>query len=433
MGGLARRVSYIKAFKFRSNFDVPTLYLDAGNLFTDDRFHNDQMPSDVLAKNRWVMKAYGDFHHDAANISYSDLPYLTELLKKEGFDDRLQELPFLKKLVSANVKPVNDSLSTPTPYLIREIALKRSSPGKRLRIGITGLTEPRPTGPNLTESTYGGFQIEDPFEAAKRILPELKQKADIVIVLAYMPQVMAQRLASENAEIDTIIGARMLNSIEEPQHFNRATITYAYNQTKYIGELRYYLKGDAAIENQITRFPGLESEIPDDPAAVDAVTSAHEEFTNLQNQDAKSVSQAPQTGVLANVNNSPFIGAETCKACHLEEYDIWEKSRHAHAMATLERKQQQFDNECVGCHVVGFQKGGFQTLVTTPQFKDVQCEACHGPGKAHSESPAKGYGFMPTPAGCVQCHTQPNSPDFAFDTYWAQIKHGDRPLGVKMQ
>ena len=38
MGGLARRVSYIKAFKQRSNTEVPTLLVDAGNLFSDDRF-----------------------------------------------------------------------------------------------------------------------------------------------------------------------------------------------------------------------------------------------------------------------------------------------------------------------------------------------------------------------------------------------------------
>ena len=30
--------------------------------------------------------------------------------------------------------------------------------------------------------------------------------------------------------------------MDEPQHFNRATITYAYNQTKYLGELRLYVR-----------------------------------------------------------------------------------------------------------------------------------------------------------------------------------------------
>ena len=108
MGGLARRVSYIKAFKQRSNTEVPTLLVDAGNLFSDERFSAAQLPAEVMTKNKWVVKGYGDFHHDVANISWVDLPYLTELLKKDGFDRRVDEFPFIERLVSANVQPVDD-------------------------------------------------------------------------------------------------------------------------------------------------------------------------------------------------------------------------------------------------------------------------------------------------------------------------------------
>src|ERR1051325_2205883 len=123
MGGLARRVSYIKAFKHRSNLEVPTLFVDAGNLFSDDRFTANQLPGEVMTKNRWVVKGYGDFNHDAANISYSDLPYLAELMKKDGFDARLQEMPFIGRLISANVQPADDQHKAPAPYVIREVAL----------------------------------------------------------------------------------------------------------------------------------------------------------------------------------------------------------------------------------------------------------------------------------------------------------------------
>src|SRR6185436_15232866 len=136
MGGLARRVSYIKAFKARSNAEVPTLLVDAGNLFTDDRFTAGQLPPEAEIKNRWMVKGYGDYRHDAANISYADLPYLGELLKKDGYDQRVSDLPFIKKIVSANVVPLNDTLITPTPYVIREIKLKRGSAGRTVRVGI---------------------------------------------------------------------------------------------------------------------------------------------------------------------------------------------------------------------------------------------------------------------------------------------------------
>ena len=423
MGGLARRVSYVKAFRARSNSEVPTISVDAGNLFTDDRFTNGKLPSEASIKNRWVVKAYGDFHEDAANASYADLPYLSELLLKDGYDKRASELPFINKIISANIAPVDGSVASLPPYVVREVTIRRGKPGKTIRVGIVGFTEPKPVGPMEKESVYGRFRIDDPFQAAKRVLPDLKSKSDFIIALAYMPQEQAQRLASENPEIDTIIGARQVSNMDEPQHFNRATITYCYNQTKYLGELRVYVKDDGSVENQLTRYVGLDSIIPDDPAAGETVTTAHTEFTNEQNKSAQRESAAhPATSILGG-GDSVFAGVETCATCHAGQNEIWQKTGHAHAMATLERKNQQFDNECVRCHVVGFQKGGFQSLVTTPQYANVQCESCHGPGREHAENPGKGYGFMATPVGCMQCHTQVNSPDFNFETYWPRVKH----------
>lgn len=423
MGGLARRVSYIKAFRHRSNAEVPTLFVDAGNLFTDDRFSADQLPAEVMTKNKWVVKGYGEFHNDAANISYMDLPYMGELLKKDGYDKRVQEFPFIERLVSANIQPLDDQRKAPAPYVIREIALKRGAPGQRLKVGIVGFSEAKPTGPNDKESVYAGFRINDPFEAARKVLPELKKKADFIIALAYMPLDGAQRLATENPEIDSIIGARQTVTMDDPQHFNHATITFAYNQTKYLGELRLYAKSDGTVENQLNRYVALDSTIPDDPAALDVVTTAHTEFTNEQNKVAHTDPVATKPAALLGGVDSAYVGEETCAGCHQKEHAVWINTRHAHAMATLEKRNQQFDNECVRCHVVGYEKGGFQSLYTTPQYANVQCEECHGPGRAHAGNPGKGYGFVATPVGCMRCHKDPNDPDFNFAVYWPKIKH----------
>jgi 2',3'-cyclic-nucleotide 2'-phosphodiesterase (5'-nucleotidase family) len=422
MGGLARRVSYIKAFKHRSNLEVPTLFVDAGNIFTDDRYNGVELPAEVMTKNKWVVKGYGEAHHDAANLSYPDLPYLAELFKKDGYDKRLEEYPFMQRLISANIRPVDDQHRTPLPYIIREITLKRSAPGKKIRVAIIGLTEAKPSGPNgQKQDTIAGFKIEDPFAAAKKTIAELKGKADYIAVLAYMAQDGSQRLASENPEIDTIIGARQVSSMDDPQHYNRTTIVYAFTQTKYLGELRVYVRSDGTVENEINRYVALDSSIPDDANALETVTAAHTEFTSEQSKSAGA--QAATANPLVTGPNSPYVGSQTCAPCHAEATEIWEQSRHAHAMATLERKNEQFDNECVGCHVVGFQKGGFQSLYVTPQFANVQCESCHGPGRDHVNKPGKGYGTMVTPVGCMQCHTRPNSPDFDFASYWPKIKH----------
>src|SRR5262249_2907968 len=307
MGGLARRVSYIKAFKHRSNMEVPTLLVDAGNLFTDDRFSASQLPPEVMTRNKWVVKGYGDFHHDAANISYLDLPYIAELLKKDGYDKRIEDYPFIGKLVSANIHPIDEQHREPLPYVVKEITLKRGAPGKTIRVGIVGFSEAKPMGPNDKETVYAGFRIDDPFEAAKKILPELKQKSDFIVALAYMDIGSTQRLASENSEIDTIIGARQTSNMDDAQHFNRATITYAYNQTKYLGELRVYMKGDGTPENQISRYVALDSTLPDDTPAQEVVTQAHTEFTNEQNASAQSSAAAtPKSPALLSAGDSQY-------------------------------------------------------------------------------------------------------------------------------
>ena len=422
MGGLARRVSYIKAFRHRSNGEVPAIYVDAGNLFTDEKFNNETLPPEIIAKNKWVVKGYGAASHDAANISFADLPYVAELLKKDGYDERVKEFPFIKKLTSANVHPADGSKIAPAPYLIREVTLKRGGGEKTIRIGIMGLTESSPLMMAQKQNQFAGFVVEDAFQAAKHILPELKSKTDMIVVLAYMTEDQAKNLANGNPEINTIIVARQLSTTNELQHTNNTAIAVANNQTKFVGELRYYFKGDGTIENQINRYIGMDAIIPDDPSTLEMVTNAHNEFTNEQNKSAQSNVQP--TSFLGGTNNSMYVGDAKCGSCHQEEHQIWESTGHAHAMATLQKKGQQFDTECVGCHVVGFQRGGFQSLNTTPQLANVQCESCHGPGKSHVEKPQKGYGFMATPQGCVQCHTQSNSPDFNFTTYWPKVKHG---------
>ncbi|HUK92004.1 MAG TPA: hypothetical protein VLZ81_16510, partial [Blastocatellia bacterium] len=208
----------------QSNNQSPVMYVDAGNLFSDDRYVNGQLPPEVLVKNRWVDKGYADFGQDAANIGYNDLPYLAWLMNKDGYDKRVAELPFTKKLVSANIHPVDQNLQTPAPYLIKEITLKRGNPGGKLRIGIIGLTDLKPEGQTGSIGQIAGYQIEDPLAAAKRVLPEVKKQADYVIVLAYMPQDKVQLLATQNAEIDTIIAAHQTTNMGDPLHFNKATI-----------------------------------------------------------------------------------------------------------------------------------------------------------------------------------------------------------------
>jgi hypothetical protein len=114
------------------------------------------------------------------------------------------------------------------------------------------------------------------------------------------------------------------------------------------------------------------------------------------------------------------------------EYAVWQKSLHSHAFAALETKQRTFDAACVGCHSVGFQKDGFVNIKATPQFANVHCESCHGPGAAHVALPTAGdYKTPPKNESCLACHDPENSPDFDFKKYWPVIAHTNTFKGAK--
>ncbi|HHH48508.1 MAG TPA: hypothetical protein ENK51_06450 [Gammaproteobacteria bacterium] len=124
---------------------------------------------------------------------------------------------------------------------------------------------------------------------------------------------------------------------------------------------------------------------------------------------------------------SPYVGEEVCQTCHQAEHKTWAASDHAMAYDDLEAVGKSFDPECIQCHVVGFdQPGGFVDMSLTGHLLGVQCESCHGAGRAHVE--ALGKAALPNSGWdrkkiCAQCHTQPHSPGFDIDAYWQKIRH----------
>jgi hypothetical protein len=152
--------------------------------------------------------------------------------------------------------------------------------------------------------------------------------------------------------------------------------------------------------------------------------------------------------------DSPYAGAGACKVCHPVQQKVWQGSRHAQALPTLVKAGKQFDPECLACHVVGLGAGGFLSLELTPKLGGVQCENCHGPGKAHAQAPGlhkpafappppiPGHGatalpgvaaaqpasspdgLRPSERTCRTCHLGSHSPTFDFNVYWPKIRHG---------
>jgi len=130
-----------------------------------------------------------------------------------------------------------------------------------------------------------------------------------------------------------------------------------------------------------------------------------------------------------------YLSVEACVECHEEEVSGWKTTPHAHAFETLKEQgeEKQSAQGCVKCHVVGFEKdGGFIDMELTPELKDVQCEACHGPGRQHAESedPADIL-VKPDAMLCRTCHTEGQDKNFDYESKKMWV-HGGSGASVKV-
>ncbi|HUS33066.1 MAG TPA: multiheme c-type cytochrome [Kofleriaceae bacterium] len=129
-----------------------------------------------------------------------------------------------------------------------------------------------------------------------------------------------------------------------------------------------------------------------------------------------------------------YVGNEACSDCHQEQVDFWKTTVHAKAWETLVKRGQQFDYECINCHVTGWEQPGGSTLSHNENLRDVGCEQCHGPGSIHVDKGGmeKPFAVVRAPAKdlcATQCHTKEHSDTFDFTPYMRDILgkgHGEK-------
>lgn len=121
-----------------------------------------------------------------------------------------------------------------------------------------------------------------------------------------------------------------------------------------------------------------------------------------------------------------YVGGAACEDCHAEAVAFWQTTRHAHAWQTLVERNQQFDLDCIGCHVTGWDKPTGASLRSNEKLRDVQCETCHAPASIHvakgGEEKPKTLLMEVTADFCAtSCHTKEHSDTFEFKAYLRDV------------
>lgn len=125
-------------------------------------------------------------------------------------------------------------------------------------------------------------------------------------------------------------------------------------------------------------------------------------------------SVVPASGA-PSTEESKYVGADTCKTCHEEIYNSWEKTPHW--KTTLDAKGGPSKQGCEGCHGPGAEHvagGGDKTKIYVFEGKSRQetsarCLTCHGEGReqSHFAESAHASGDV----GCLDCHSPHHSKD----------------------
>lgn len=284
------------------------------------------------------------------------------------------------------------------------------------------------------------IELKDPAEALKPLVPELKQKADYLVLLAHTTKDEAIELARKFPEFDVVVTSDGPPTPPAQPDVIEGTDTLLIS----VGH-----KGmEAIVLGLHDGRPPSYQRVPLDsrfPASKDMQLLMADYQMQLKAIGFAGLGLRPAPHPQAE-SNGRFVGSEKCKSCHEKSWDVWIRSGHGRAYKTLAELNppRNYDPECISCHVVGWHptkyfpyKTGYESLEKTPHLINTGCESCHGPGEKHCDAELgtdeklqelyrKAVVVTKEESKkrqCASCHDLDNSPDFDFESYWLLIEH----------
>lgn len=314
-----------------------------------------------------------------------------------------------------------------------------------LKVGIIGLLSPA-VGRLFQEADFAS-SIRDPVEPLKSTLAQVRPKCDLVLLVYHGPLDEARKLASTKG-VDVVLASHRTgkdvlfpdkntesNEVTAPiEHSGDAFVANAETHMNWsVGRIDLQLTSARKVTSATHKLLYLDRRYDEDPEMVKVYDSYNTKVRDAVLSESDKFKK--ETGAMlakrglnlaemrARLRKSPFVGSGKCKECHPEVHEIWSNSRHAKAMDTLKKRNQEFDPECISCHATGVMvRNGFRNMKDTPELANVQCEACHGPAEKHVAAPARGWGKSGEHT-CRSCHTEERTPDFDFAQEWAKVMH----------
>ncbi len=268
------------------------------------------------------------------------------------------------------------------------------------------------------------FAFQDPFQEAATLVPALRKKADVVVLMSQMSPQDTDRLLGSVPGIDVALYGQRASYEQNAKKVGETICNQTGIRGQYVGDLVLIVDPTGKVVDFGSRNVALDTTVPEDEAVARAVAEVNEKTKQMRSETRNQ----RQSEFENKLSGERFLGNDTCKRCHEKEYTQWASSPHARAYAGLEKPVdgKPRTSDCAACHVTGFgQSGGFKAdpavadAKAVPEMVNVGCESCHGMGTSHQRA----GNVEIAESTCRTCHTPEWSPDFNFKTALAAVKH----------
>jgi len=314
--------------------------VDAGNWAENKAF-------EPFEKSEFIWDMMSRLGYDVVTPGDRELMYGRNQI--QGLLDKHPEI----QVVSANITDKSGSL------LWKEFTVVDKG---GVKFAVTGVTGASSYAFNVTRGMQQSddFNFQDSQEALRRVLPEMRKSADLVVVLMHETPGDARRIVDEIPGMDVVVVGHNPGYMFNPDRVGNTLLVRGGNRGQYLSVLDLTLDAEKTVVDYIGEGKPLGNTVDRDEAIDKATTEWEAQFKERE----KAAQKQEAIDKAMNQGTERFLGAETCARCHAPEYTSWSEGAHAAAM----RKDHSMDPTDVAEGV---------------NISNVQCEHCHGLGTFH--------------------------------------------------
>ena len=235
LGGLARRATAIKKERAAQK---NVLVVDSGDFFA---------ALSAPDRNATLLETTKLINYDMVGVGDQELiegvDHFQQVVARSG-------VPF----VAANLRRLPD-VPLAKPYLIKKY--------NGMKVAVTSIVS-KAAFMFYPKEERKLLKIDDPIETLNKLIPKLRKKADLIVVLSHSGYGSDRSLVEKVSGMDVVVSGHSNTLLKKEMKFNDAIIVQAGRNGEHVGVLSLEIQ-EGKITSYQNRLIELDPSVPDDP------------------------------------------------------------------------------------------------------------------------------------------------------------------------